>query len=169
MPSNKMATDQTTNVGHAQDPKKLTYAERVAQSNSATYGNHSTRSEPAHSVRTVAVTGTNVSSRPKQDSGMPKRSSTVRRRKAHDDLRMSAYAGKPLPPLPSLAVPEFGPAAGDQIRQQYATSRLADRRESMIDGAVRSVKDVAERCKSGYAKHKKKVRLSLAWEVEEIV
>ena len=107
-----------------------------------------------------------------QNPGMLKRSSTVRRRKAHDDLRTSAYASKPLPPLLSV-LPEVATdsqAPGDsQGNRQRGESQLHMRKLSMLDGAVRSMKDVAYRFKSRYARHKKKVRLSLAWEVEEIV
>ena len=100
---------------------------------------------------------------------MPTRSSTVRRRKAHDDLRMSAYASKPLPALPSEAPKQPQASGVNQEKQQCVKVQVNERKRSIVDDAVRSVKDITKRCKSKYARQTKKVRLSLAWEVEEIV
>jgi hypothetical protein len=168
MPSRKAAT-QVGKASHTPAPRKLTYAVRVAQGNDPRHDVQRRRSEPARSLGTFVLNGPNASSGPKQNSSLPTRTSTVRRQKAHDDLRMSAYCSRPLPALPLAVTTESPASAAAQGEQQCITAQLVERKHSKFEGAVRSVKDVVGRCKSKYARQTRKVRLSLAWEVEEIV
>ena len=82
---------------------------------------------------------------------------------------MSAYASKPLPPLPQEVIVKSQASAAAQEKQQSVQAQFAQRKRSKLDGAVRSMKLVVGQCKSKYHRQTKKVRLSLAWEVEEIV
>jgi hypothetical protein len=168
MPSRKPAT-QVGKANHTLAPRKLTYAERVAQGNDPRYTVQRSRSELARSLGTVVLNGPNASSGPNPNPSLPTRTSTVRRQKAHDDLRMSAYCFRPLPVLPLEVTTTSQASADSQGKQQCVKAQLDERKHSKLNVAVRSVKDVVGRCKSKYARQTRRVRLSLAWEVEEIV
>lgn len=75
---------------------------------------------------------------------------------------------KPLPPtLPEAAQV---PSSSRQEHEKHSgKSQLQDSRHFKLDGLVRSMKDVARRVKSRYNRHARDFRLSMAWEVEEIV
>ena len=153
--------------------RRLTYAERVAQQHGGLRQERDARPRRAHTISAVIQTRPLDSHCVDQNSNVPQRAATVRRKRAHQDLRRSAYhCRKPLPAVPVGAACERSSSKGDGEHLEESHSGRSGQHESKhskLDELVRSVKDVASRCKSRYSRYTREVRLSMAWEVEEMV
>ena len=154
-------------------PRRLTYAERVAQQHLAFQDELETRPKRAHTIIAAIRTRPPDSGGVDQNTHIPRKAATVRHKRAHQDLRRSAYEfSKPLPLLPGEAACQRLPGGSDSRDVAEAHSVISqgyESKRSRLDGLVQSVKGIAVRCKSRCDRYARDVRLSLAWEVEEMI
>ena len=173
MPSHRVES-QKTKPREYDHITGLTYAERARSTNFRGCEAQDPDCESAPPPTVVARIEPENSSELSQDQCTPRRASTIRRQKAQDDLRMSAYCwSKVLPPLPTevAGVSAFSDSTGNEelVSNSSAPSSQIATRGRDSDSVVPWSKYILRRMKSRYARRVRGVRLSLAWEVEEIV
>ena len=152
--------------------RRLTYAERVAQQYGGLRQKRDARPRRAQTISAVIQPRPLDSHCVDQNSDLPQRATTVRRKRAHQDLRSASNCSKPLPAVPAGAACERSSSKGDSQHLEESHSSRSEQHESeqsKLDELVRSVKDIAGRCKSRCGRYTREVRLSMAWEVEEMI
>jgi hypothetical protein len=165
MPSQNAKT-QPTKPREDKQAATPTYAERTGRRSFSGCATQDTGHENVRATIVVARIASADSSDLSKGPGIPRRASTIRRQKAQNDLRMSAYCwSKVLPPIPieEGGVSAFSGSTEDQ-EQVFDTSG-----QSNQGSVVTWSTYVFRRLKSRYARRMRDVRLSMAWEVEEIV
>jgi hypothetical protein len=153
--------------------RKLTYAERVAQQHCGPQHELDARPKRAQTISAVIRTRPQNSHSADQDSNAPQRAATARHKRAHQDLRRTAlYCNKPLPPLLAEAACQEPSLKCDSqcLEESHSgSSKQHESKRSKLDELVQNVKGIAGRCKSRYSRYTTDVRLSMAWEVEEMI
>ena len=168
MPSRQAGWQQKKKNKTEHDPTKPTFAERVRTSSDAPPEAQPQQTQLRRAATVTARIQTLDSSSEALGTKTLRRSSTVRRQRAHTDLWTSVYYdSKPLPPLPPEA--EVGASSGENsLPEQPSNSvTLRQSKRSKLNAMIEGMKGMVGKCKAEYTRHTRDARLSMAWEVEE--